>query len=75
MIYTITIVLAVVSVLLAGGAGPIYAFLAIVIGSGIVLLLLTFRGTDEALEATTYEDAEGVALPAGPEVAGDDDPR
>ena len=72
LIYTITIVLAVVSVLLAGGAGPIYAFLAIVVGSGIVLLLLTFRGTDEALEAMTYEDAEGVALPAGAEVEGDD---
>ena len=31
-------------------------------------LLLTFRGTDEALEAMTYEDAEGVPLPPGPEV-------
>ena len=46
---------------------------AIVVGSGIVLLLLTFRGTDEALEATTYEDAEGVALPSGPEVEPRDD--
>ena len=72
LIYAITIVLAVVSVLLAGGAGPIYAFLAIVVGSGIVLLVLTFRGPDEALEATTYEDAEGVALPSGAEVEGDD---
>ena len=63
------------SLLLAGGSGPIYAFMAIVVLSGIVLLLLTFRGRDEALEATTYEDAEGVALPAGPEVATDDDVR
>ena len=68
LIYVITAVLAVASLVLAGGPGPIYAFLAIVVGSGIVLLLLTFRGTDEALEATTYEDAEGVPLPPGPEV-------
>ena len=73
LIYAITAVLAVASLVLAGGPGPIYAFMAIVVGSGIVLLLLTFRGTDEALEATTYEDAEGVPLPAGPEVEGDDD--
>mgnify|MGYP000107872583 CR=1 FL=1 len=45
-----------------------YAFLAIVVGSGILLLIVTFRGTDEALEAMTYEDAGGVALPQGPEV-------
>jgi len=55
LIYAITVVLAVVSVLLSGGSGPIYAFMAIVIGSGIVLLLITFRGPDAALEATTYE--------------------
>jgi hypothetical protein len=47
--------------------------MAIVVGSGIVLLLLTFRGPDAALEAMTYEDAEGVPLPAGPEVDGSDD--
>jgi UDP-GlcNAc:undecaprenyl-phosphate GlcNAc-1-phosphate transferase len=73
LIYAITAILAIASLLLAGGPGPIYAFIAIVVGSGIVLLLLTFRGTDEALEATTYEDAEGVPLPAGPEVERDDE--
>ncbi len=53
----ITIVLAVVSLLLAGGSGPLYAFMAIVGASGVVLLLLTFRiGPDEALEATSYDD-------------------
>jgi UDP-GlcNAc:undecaprenyl-phosphate GlcNAc-1-phosphate transferase len=72
LIYGITALLAVASLLLAGGPGPIYAFMAIVVGSGILLLLLTFRGTDEALEAMTYEDAEGVPLPAGPEVDGTD---
>ena len=60
LIYTITAVLAVTSVILAGGSGPIYAFMAIVVASGIVLLLITFRGPDEALEATTY-DSDAVA--------------
>jgi UDP-GlcNAc:undecaprenyl-phosphate GlcNAc-1-phosphate transferase len=56
LIYTITAVLAVLSLLLAGGSGPLYAFMAVVIASGIGLLLLTFRaGPDEALEATTYD--------------------
>jgi UDP-GlcNAc:undecaprenyl-phosphate GlcNAc-1-phosphate transferase len=73
LIYGITAVLAASSLLLAGGPGPIYAFMAIVVASGIVLLLFTFRGPDEALEATTYEDAEGVPLPPGPEVDGLDD--
>jgi len=68
LIYAITIVLAVVSVLLSGGSGPIYAFMAIVVGSGIVLLLITFRGPDAALEATTY-DADTAASATAP---GDD---
>ena len=75
LIYAITGILAIASLVLAGGPGPIYAFMAIVVGSGIVLLLLTFRGPDEALEATTYEDAAGVPLPAGPEVDASDDDR
>jgi UDP-GlcNAc:undecaprenyl-phosphate GlcNAc-1-phosphate transferase len=58
LIYAITIALAVISVLLAGGSGPIYAFMAIVVASGIVLGLITFRGPDEALEATTYDTGE-----------------
>jgi UDP-GlcNAc:undecaprenyl-phosphate/decaprenyl-phosphate GlcNAc-1-phosphate transferase len=68
LIYAITTALAVTSVLLAGGSGPIYAFMAIVVGSGLLLLIVTFRGTDEALEATTYDD--GTAAAAG---ATDDD--
>ena len=56
LIYGITGVLAVLSLLLAGGSGPLYAFMAVVIFSGIVLLLLTFRsGRDEALEASAYD--------------------
>jgi UDP-GlcNAc:undecaprenyl-phosphate GlcNAc-1-phosphate transferase len=72
-IYAITATLALISLVLAGGPGPIYAFMAIVVASGIVLLLFTFRGPDEALEAMTYEDAEGVPLPPGPEVDSPDD--
>jgi len=59
LIYGICIALAVTSVVLAGGSGPLYAFTAVVIGSGILLLLLTFRvGRDEALEAGSYLDDE-----------------
>lgn len=66
LIYTLSAVLAVLSLVLAGGSGPLYAFMAVVIGSGLALLLLTFRvGPDEALEATTYDK----------ELAGAMDPR
>jgi UDP-GlcNAc:undecaprenyl-phosphate GlcNAc-1-phosphate transferase len=65
LIYAITVVLAVVSLVLADGSGPLYAFMAVVIVSGLGLLLLTFRvGPDAALEATTY-DAEDAASAAG----------
>ena len=56
LIYGITVILAALSLVLAGGSGPLYAFMAVVIFSGIVLLLLTFRsGHDEALEASAYD--------------------
>ena len=58
LIYALTAVLAVVSVILAGGSGPIYAFMAIVVASGIVLLVITFRGRDAALEASSYPEDE-----------------
>ena len=61
LIYAITTALAAISVLLAGGSGPIYAFMAIVVASGIVLVLITFRGPDAALEATTYDSDEDVS--------------
>jgi UDP-GlcNAc:undecaprenyl-phosphate GlcNAc-1-phosphate transferase len=64
LIYAITALLAVASVLMAGGSGPLYAFTAIVVASGVGLLLVTFRGADAALEATTYEDAAGETLPS-----------
>ena len=57
LIYAVTIVLAVLSLVLAGGSGPLYAFMAAVIGAGLVLLILTFRsGHDEALEASSYDE-------------------
>lgn len=59
LIYAITIVLAVLGVVLAEGSGPLYAFMLVVVGSGLALLLLTFRaGPDSALEAASYPDAE-----------------
>jgi len=77
LIYTITTLLAVLSLVLAGGSGPLYAFMAIVIASGVLLLLVTFRvGPDDALEAASYpespsllageEDAAGAIDPAPP---------
>lgn len=59
LIYAICALLALLSVVLAGGAGPLYAFMAVVVGSGLLLLLVTFRsGADEALEASSYPDAD-----------------
>jgi UDP-GlcNAc:undecaprenyl-phosphate GlcNAc-1-phosphate transferase len=60
LIYALTVGLAVLSLVLAGGSGPLYAFMAVVIVSGVGLLLLTFRSTgrDVALEASAYPDAE-----------------
>jgi hypothetical protein len=55
LIYGITAVLAVLSFFLSG-AGQLYAFLGVVVASGIVLFLLTGRDTvQEDLEADTYE--------------------
>ena len=57
LIYVMTAALAVLSLVLARGPGPLYAFVLVVIGSGVVLLVLTFRaGRDDALEAGSYPD-------------------
>jgi UDP-GlcNAc:undecaprenyl-phosphate GlcNAc-1-phosphate transferase len=57
LIYALTAVLAVMAIALAGGSGPLYAFMAVVVGSGLVLLLVTYRsGAEQALEAASYED-------------------
>jgi UDP-GlcNAc:undecaprenyl-phosphate GlcNAc-1-phosphate transferase len=55
LIYAITAALAALTFILSG-AGQLYAFLGVVVGSGIVLFLLTGRATvQEDLEAETYE--------------------
>jgi UDP-GlcNAc:undecaprenyl-phosphate GlcNAc-1-phosphate transferase len=57
LIYALSAVLAVMAIALAGGSGPLYAFMAVVVGSGLVLLLVTYRsGAEQALEAASYED-------------------
>jgi UDP-GlcNAc:undecaprenyl-phosphate/decaprenyl-phosphate GlcNAc-1-phosphate transferase len=68
LIYAICGLLALTSIVLAGGSGPLYAFLAVVVGSGLLLLLVTFRsGADEALEASSYPDEdEGTDEPLEP---------
>jgi hypothetical protein len=62
----------VLSLVLAESSGSMYAFMAVVIASGIGLLLLTFRaGPDGALEATTYdEDPPGKGGQRGPGAVG-----
>jgi UDP-GlcNAc:undecaprenyl-phosphate GlcNAc-1-phosphate transferase len=72
LIYAICGVLALAGIVLAGGSGPLYAFMAVVIASGLLLLVLTFRaGPGEALESTSYPDEEE----AGPSAAGPGGPR
>jgi UDP-GlcNAc:undecaprenyl-phosphate GlcNAc-1-phosphate transferase len=62
LIYALSAVLAVMAIALAGGSGPLYAFMAVVVGSGLVLLLVTYRsGAEQALEAASYEDDPPVA--------------
>jgi UDP-GlcNAc:undecaprenyl-phosphate GlcNAc-1-phosphate transferase len=56
LIYAITGVLAVLSFVLSG-AGQLYAFLGVVVASGLVLFVLTGREhVQEDLEADTYEE-------------------
>jgi UDP-GlcNAc:undecaprenyl-phosphate GlcNAc-1-phosphate transferase len=76
LIYGICAVLAISSIVLADGSGPLYAFTAIVIGSGLLLLLLTVRGgAEEALEASSYPGADAVDVaPAGRSGEGGSDP-
>jgi UDP-GlcNAc:undecaprenyl-phosphate GlcNAc-1-phosphate transferase len=65
LIYAICTVLALASLLLTG-SGPLYAFMGIVVGFGLLLYLLTRRaGGDGALEASSYPD-EPLADDGGP---------
>jgi UDP-GlcNAc:undecaprenyl-phosphate/decaprenyl-phosphate GlcNAc-1-phosphate transferase len=56
IIYGLCVVLAILSLLLTG-SGPLYAFMSIVVGFGLLLYLLTRRaGTEEALDPRSYPD-------------------
>lgn len=58
LIYVLCIALAALSLLLTG-SGPLYAFMGIVIGFGLLLYLLTRRaGAEAALDARSYPDDE-----------------
>lgn len=66
LIYTVCGVLAVLSLVLSG-RGQLSAFVIIVIGSGLILYLMT-RAAREALDAESYPDDEATADdPAEPE--------
>jgi UDP-GlcNAc:undecaprenyl-phosphate/decaprenyl-phosphate GlcNAc-1-phosphate transferase len=64
IIYGLCAVLAALSLLLTG-SGPLYAFMSIVVGFGLLLYLLTRRvGTEEALDARSYPEDD--VSPGGP---------
>lgn len=74
LIYAICILLGILSLVLSGGdrrqgsgaalgAAPIYAFMGVVVGGGLVLYLLTRRSRD-ALDARSYPDDHAQAPPA-----------
>lgn len=61
VIYGLSLVLAVLSFVLSG-AGQLYAFLGVVVGSGFVLLILTRRSLVlEDFRADSYDDADSNA--------------
>ena len=70
LIYGITAALAALTFVLSG-AGQLYAFLGVVVASGVVLFLLTSRTVQEDLEADSYVEngAPGGQPPGGPAVA------
>ncbi|MEZ4597290.1 MAG: MraY family glycosyltransferase [Chloroflexota bacterium] len=65
LIYAMSIVLGIAGLVLSSsGAGPLYAFLGVVIAGGVVLYLVT-RHTSSSLDASSYPD-----LPEGPQGGG-----
>ncbi len=66
LIYAITGVLAVMSFFLSG-AGQLYAFVGVVVASGLILFVLTSReAVQEDLEAETYETSPEAPVSAAP---------
>jgi UDP-GlcNAc:undecaprenyl-phosphate GlcNAc-1-phosphate transferase len=64
LIYAICATLAVLSLILSG-ANQVYAFLGVLVGFGIVLLLLTRGEAEDALEAESYDDESAGAATGG----------
>ena len=63
LIYAIAAALGVAGLVLSSsGAGPLYAFLGIVIAGGLALYLLT-RHTSDPLDASSYPDDRGRRSP------------
>jgi UDP-GlcNAc:undecaprenyl-phosphate GlcNAc-1-phosphate transferase len=60
LIYGLCVLLGALSLVLAGSSGPLYAFMGIVVGGGLILFLLT-RRSQSALDARSYPDT----APAG----------
>jgi UDP-GlcNAc:undecaprenyl-phosphate GlcNAc-1-phosphate transferase len=66
LIYAMSIGLGLAGLVLSSsGAGPLYAFLGVVIAGGVVLYLLT-RHTSASLDASSYPDDPGGSPSAGP---------
>lgn len=64
LIYALSVCLGIAGLVLSSsGAGPLYAFLGVVIAGGVVLYLLT-RHTSDSLDAASYPDTPETEGPA-----------
>lgn len=64
LIYAMSVVLGLAGIVLSSsGAGPLYAFLGVVIAGGVVLYLVT-RHTNDSLDASSYPDEPADPPPA-----------
>ena len=68
LIYAITAGLAALTFVLSG-AGQLYAFLGVVVGSGLILFVLTSQSVQEDLEAESY-NGSGATVAAGSPLSG-----
>ena len=72
LIYGITAGLAALTFVLSG-AGQLYAFLGVVVASGVVLFVLTSRTVQEDLEAESYDNGGPTAADGAPDRVTDPD--
>jgi UDP-GlcNAc:undecaprenyl-phosphate GlcNAc-1-phosphate transferase len=64
LIYAMSAVLGIAGIALSSsGAGPLYAFVGVVLAGGVVLYLVT-RHTNDSLDASSYPDDPGGPPPA-----------